>query len=171
MTSRCPAMSSLYGELIFTSFPDAGAAIKACACSGDDYSGAVVIRRSRVRRPLLSAGLLEQEQWTAALVARDFQRSIDSMERKAQAFLHANGNTHNAGSAHIVPASESGPASKHLQNGGFSILDKGALDNGALISLMPIEGLTARLQDMHDLCKLCTELAVMPVAQHLTRRS
>ena len=71
-------------------------------------------------------GLLEQEQWTAALVARDFQRSIDSMERKAQAFLHANGNTHNAGSAHIVPASESGPASKRLQNGGFSALDKGA---------------------------------------------
>ena len=75
---------------------------------------------------LLSTGLLEQEQWTAALVARDFQRSIDSMERKAQAFLHANGNSHSAGSAHIVPASESGPASKHLQNGGFSALDKGA---------------------------------------------
>ena len=84
------------------------------------------MRRSRVRRPALSAGLLEQEQWTAALVARDFQRSIDSMERKAQAFLHANGNTNNAGLAHIVPASESGPAPKHLQNGGFSALDKGA---------------------------------------------
>ena len=113
-----------------------------------------------MRRPPLSAGLLEQEQWTAALVARDFQRSIDSMERKAQAFLHANGNTHNAGSAHIVPASESGPASKHLQNGGFSALDKGAL----LVAI-------AHSQNMHDLCKLCTKLAVMPIAQHLDRHS
>ena len=78
-----------------------------------------------MRRLPLSAGLLEQEQWTAALVARDFQRSIDSMERKAQAFLHANGNTNNAGWAHIVPASESSSASKHLQNGGF-LADKGA---------------------------------------------
>ena len=78
------------------------------------------MRHNRVRCPLLSAGLLEQEQWTAALVAG--LPAIDcSMERKAQAFLHANGHTHNAGSAHIVPASESGPASKHLQNGGFSL--------------------------------------------------
>ena len=74
----------------------------------------------------MSTGLLEQEQWTAALVARDFQRSIDSMERKAQAFLHANGNSNSASSAHILPASETGPASKRLQNGGISALDKGA---------------------------------------------
>ena len=97
-----------------------------------------------MRCPLLSAGLLEQEQWTAALVARDFQRSIDSMERKAQAFLHANGHTHNAGSAHIVPASESGPASKHLQNGGFSALDK-----DALLSI------SRQLRDSLRACKTC----------------
>lgn len=38
------------------------------------------------------AGLLEQEQWGAALVARDFQRSVDAMQaRGAKAGASANG--------------------------------------------------------------------------------
>jgi hypothetical protein len=30
-------------------------------------------------------GLLEQEQWAAALVARDFQRSVEAMQARARA--------------------------------------------------------------------------------------
>ena len=71
------------------------------------------------------AGLLEQEQWTAALVARDFQRSIDGMEQKGQAFLHTNGNGDSAHLSHVLPASDNGQVARHLQNGGSSAPDKG----------------------------------------------
>ena len=71
------------------------------------------------------AGLLEQEQWTPALVARDFQRSIDGMEHKAQAFLHTNGNGDSAHLSHVLPASANGQVAKHLQNVGTSAPDKG----------------------------------------------
>ena len=41
---------------------------------------------------VVRAGLLEQEQWGAALVARDFQRSVDAMQaRGAKACAAANG--------------------------------------------------------------------------------
>ena len=73
------------------------------------------------------AGLVEQEQWTAALVARDFQRSIDVMEQKAQAFLQSKGNGDAAHLAHSKPASaEDAEAKQYLQNGASSALDKGA---------------------------------------------
>lgn len=71
------------------------------------------------------AGLLEQEQWTAALVARDFQRSVDGMEQKAQAFLHTNGNGDSAHLSHVLPASDNGQVAKQLQNGGSRAPNKG----------------------------------------------
>ena len=82
-------------------------------------------RSPLTRRSHTCAGLLEQEQWTAALVARDFQRSVDGMERKAQAFLHTNGNGDSAHLSHVLPASDNGQVAKQLQNGGTSAHDKG----------------------------------------------